>query len=189
MLSDEDLKKIEELEDYKEEFKIHDIRNEEERIEYIKNNTNGLKGIDLKDVKQIATGYFNDVYVLLNNGKFYINGSLNDANIDRIYMFDLLNIYKINKRNIIMSVLDLEYWSDLDFYLYNEGCCYKKIITNVLYITALTEAGRVIFMHSMPSGIGIIPENFIGVDDILELGEPEKPYIVKNNETIPLFLS
>lgn len=32
MLSDEDLKKIEELGDYEKEFKIYDIRNAEERL-------------------------------------------------------------------------------------------------------------------------------------------------------------
>lgn len=188
-LSDEDLKTIEELgEEKEEEFKIHNINNAEERIEYIKNNTNGLNGIDLKDVKQIATGYFNDVYVLLNNGDFYINGVLNDVEINRIYMFDLIRIYKISNRNMIMSVWDLEKWSNLDIYLYNKGCYYKKILANTMYVTALTEEGRVIATHANPTGVGIVPENFIGVDDILELGDLEEPYIVKNNKTIPLYI-
>lgn len=179
---------------WEKQFKIYSIKDEQEKIEYIKNNTNGLNGINLEDVKQIETDFDNYVYVVLNNGKFYENGILQDSNINRLYAFDGLNIFKITNSNQIIPVqFDMENWRELDWYLYNEGEPYKKITTDISHFVALTQEGRVIAIHSLPIGLGIVPENFIDVEDILFVPNENNqdlvmPYIIKNNEKMPLYI-
>ena len=163
--------------------KIYLIEDENERLKYIKNNTNGLKGIDIEEVKQIETDYYNNVYVLLKNGYLFENGELIEGEINNIYFLNGLNIYAFTNKNQIIPInRNKEEWTKLDYYLYNNNCSYKKIITDVLYIVALTKEGRVISTNSNPSGLGVIPENFLNVDDI-KIVEIEEyltmPFIVK----------
>lgn len=67
---------------------------------------------------------------------------------------------------------------------------YRKIVKSGLDLIALTWDGRVKALTSYPMFIGIFPENFIFVDDILidnndELGIP---VVVKNGIKIPLYI-
>ena len=175
---------LEDPEDF-EEFKIYSLDNME-KIYYIKNYTNGLDNINLKEVKQIETDFYNNVYVLLENGNIYINGSLEDVGIEKIYMIDGFHIYMITTDNKIIPLGEKEEWSKLDFYLYNNSSSYKKVVTDVLHIAGLTKDKRVISAYCNPCGIGVDPENFINVDDILI--KDEKIYIIKAGETKPLYI-
>lgn len=175
---------LEDSEDF-EEFKIYSLDNME-KIYYIKNYTNGLDNINLKEVKQIETDFYNNVYVLLENGNIYINSILEDVGIEKIYMLDGVHIYMITTDNKIIPLGEKEEWSKLDFYLYNNSSPYKKVVTDVLHIAGLTKDKRVVSAYCNPCGIGIDPENFINVDDILI--KDEKIYIIKVGETKPLYI-
>ena len=70
-------------------------------------------------------------------------------------------------------------------YLYNDGIAYKKIIEKLLIIVALTEDKRVISV-SFSLNHGIVPENFIDVDDIYY--EDNEMFIIKNGQSEPLYI-
>lgn len=157
------------------------------RIFYIKKYTNGLNNINLKYVKQIETDYYNKVFVLLNNGNLYRDGDLIDNNICKIYMLDGMHLYKITEDNKIKPIYEDDIMDNIDKYLNNEDYKYKKIISDSLYLVALTEEETI--KSSALSGIpiGIIPENFVGVDDIFI--KEDKPYIIKQGKEIPLYVT
>lgn len=173
------------LEEKEEDLKIYNIDGIK-RIFYIKKYTNGLNNINLKYVKQIETDYYNNIYVLLDNGYLLENGELQDNDIDRLYMVNGFSLYKITNDNIIKPIDDV-YKSDLDIYLNNEDYKYKKIISDPIYLVALTEEGTI--KSSALSGIpiGIIPENFVGVDDIFI--KDDNVYIIKQGKEISLYVT
>lgn len=173
------------LEEKEDDLKIYNIFGIK-RIFYIKKYTNGLNNINLKYVKQIETDYYNNIYVLLDNGYLLENGELQDNDIDRLYMVNGFSLYKITNDNIIKPIDDV-YKSDLDIYLNNEDYKYKKIISDPLYLVALTEEGTI--KSSALSGIpiGIIPENFVGVDDIFI--KDDNVYIIKQGKEISLYVT
>lgn len=173
------------LEEKEDDLKIYNIDGIK-RIFYIKKYTNGLNNINLKYVKQIETDYYNNIYVLLDNGYLLENGELQDNDIDRLYMVNGFSLYKITNDNIIKPIDDV-YKSDLDIYLNNEDYKYKKIISDSLYLVALTEEGTI--KSSALSGIpiGIIPENFVGVDDIFI--KDDNVYIIKQGKEISLYVT
>ena len=173
------------LEEKEDDLKIYNIDGIK-RIFYIKKYTNGLNNINLKYVKQIETDYYNNIYVLLDNGYLLENGELQDNDIDRLYMVNGFSLYKITNDNIIKPIDDV-YKSDLDIYLNNEDYKYKKIISDPLYLVALTEEGTI--KSSALSGIpiGIIPENFVGVDDIFI--KDDNVYIIKQGKEISLYVT
>lgn len=173
------------LEEKEDDLKIYNIFGIK-RIFYIKKYTNGLNNINLKYVKQIETDYYNNIYVLLDNGYLLENGELQDNDIDRLYMVNGFSLYKITNDNIIKPINDV-YKSDLDIYLNNEDYKYKKIISDPLYLVALTEEGTI--KSSALSGIpiGIIPENFVGVDDIFI--KDDNVYIIKQGKEISLYVT
>ena len=174
------------LEETEDDLKIYSIDGIK-RIFYIKKYTNGLNNINLKYVKQIETDYYNKVFVLLNNGNLYRDGDLIDNNICKIYMLDRMHLYKITEDNKIKPIYEDDIMDNIDKYLNNEDYKYKKIISDSLYLVALTEEGTI--KSSALSGIpiGIIPENFVGVDDIFI--KEDKPYIIKQGKEIPLYVS
>lgn len=174
------------LEETEDDLKIYSIDGIK-RIFYIKKYTNGLNNINLKYVKQIETDYYNKVFVLLNNGNLYRDGDLIDNNICKIYMLDGMHLYKITEDNKIKPIYEDDIMDNIDKYLNNEDYKYKKIISDSLYLVALTEEETI--KSSALSGIpiGIIPENFVGVDDIFI--KEDKPYIIKQGKEIPLYVS
>ena len=170
---------------------IHSIKRKNERLEFIKKYTISLEGINIKDVKQIEKDCWDNVYTLLNNGYLLENGELCDVEIDRLYYFDSLILYAITNDNKIVPINKVE-WSDLDIYLNNKNCSYKKIISDNFYLVALTEEGRVHATTSNPSGLGVIPEHFIDIEDIFikeEKIEDSEPYIIKEGKEIPLYVT
>ena len=124
--------------------------------------------------------------VLLQNGYLYENYNLLDKDINKIHFING-NIYKIKLNNMILPVCNT-LKNELDYYLNNNNCKYKKVITNYLDIIALTQNGdvrAVIFDYAMC----IMPENYKNVEDIIFVSEGhnvEVPYIVKNGKKIPL---
>lgn len=173
------------LEEKEDDLKIYNIFGIK-RIFYIKKYTNGLNNINLKYVKQIETDYYNNIYVLLDNGYLLENGELQDNDIDRLYMVNGFSLYKITNDNIIKPIDDV-YKSDLDIYLNNEDYKYKKIISDPLYLVALTEEGTIKLSALSGIPIGIIPENFVGVDDIFI--KDDNVYIIKQGKEISLYVT
>lgn len=174
------------LEEKEDDLKIYNIDGIK-RIFYIKKYTNGLNNINLKYVKQIETDYYNKVFVLLNNGNLYRDGDLIDNNICKIYMLDGMHLYKITEDNKIKPIYEDDIMDNIDKYLNNEDYKYKKIISDPLYLVALTEEGTI--KSSVLSGIpiGIIPENFVGVDDIFI--KDDNVYIIKQGKEITLYVT
>lgn len=167
-----------------EEIKIYNLDGEEKQRAYIRKHTNALDGISDDIIKQIQTDYYNNVYVVLNDNNLYKNGEFYSSNIDGIWMLDGLDLYMITKDNMVISLREFD--EDMDEYLNNNNCKYKKIIYNVLTFVALTNEGRVIATTCDPSGFGIIPEHFIDIDDILFI--EDIPHIIKDGKTMQLFI-
>ena len=174
------------LEEKEDDLKIYNIFGIK-RIFYIKKYTNGLNNINLKYVKQIETDYYNKVFVLLNNGYLYRDGEIQDNDIDRLYMLNGMHLYKITEDNKIKPIYEDDIMDNIDKYLNNEDYKYKKIISDPLYLVALTEEGTI--KSSALSGIpiGIIPENFAGVDDIFI--KDDNVYIIKQGKEISLYVT
>lgn len=165
------------------ETKIYNISDEKKRLDYIRNNTNGFQGLNEEEIKQVETNYYNDVFVVLNDGTLYFNGNLIDGNIDRIWMCNGCRLFAISRDN---EIKPLQNWTSFSKYLNNDNCKYKKIITNVLHLVALTEEGKVIATTIDPCGFGIIPDNFIDVDDICFI--EDEPHIIKSQKKILLYV-
>ena len=79
-----------------------------------------------------------------------------------------------------------ENWNDVDEYLYNENKPYKKIITRGSNVICLTTDNRVVSVCFFEL-LGIIPENFVDVEDIYMKGH--KMYVLKNGEERPLYIT
>ena len=182
------LKKCDEEDEY---LEIEEI-SLKQKLRCLKDYTNVLDGINIKDVKQLEKSCWNDeIYVVLNNGDMYSNGILRDTKIDRLFgLCEIENMYKIKLDNTIVPMKNIEEWNNFDFYLHNENEPYKKIINNEFSITALTQENKVIAI-SFWETFGIVPENFLDVDDIVlekdERGYTE-PYVIKKGQKIQLYV-
>ena len=173
--------------------KIYNMSKEEQE-EIFKNFTCIYKKIDKRKIKQIETDFDNNIYVLTNLGKLYKTAEYQEElellgeNIIKIYFLDGINLYKITNENIILPIEDNEKWSKTDKYLNNNNCKYKKIEISIMNIVALTENGDVRALCGY-SNLGIIPNNFINVQDITIVEEDwvDMPYIYKNKEWKELY--
>lgn len=97
---------------------------------------------------------------------------------------DGFSIFAVTNNNMVESIT-CQY--DLNDYI--SGIEYKKIATSNLYLLAQTKDNKVKCISADPTGQGIIPDNFIDVEDILFKTELEIPYVVKNGKEVPLFVS
>ena len=157
--------------------------------EYIKSTIN-LENVETNQIKQIEYDKNNNIYILLNNGKLYMNKVCISSNVKELFLLDNFHIYSITTNNMILPLKDLEKWGDIDLYLYNEGIMYKKIISDLVYLVALNEDKEIKSCTSIP-GIAIKHDNFINVDDIkfVKINEDLfEPYIIKNNQEMPLYI-
>lgn len=93
-------------------------------------------------------------------------------------------IFGIMNNNMIESIT---FQYSLNVYI--SGIEYKKIVTSYLYLLALTNDNKIKCIFTNSTGLGIIPDNFIDVEDILFKTKLEIPYVVKNGKEIPLFAS
>lgn len=166
------------------DFKIYFINSFEEKIKYIKDNTNILYDINENDIKQIESDYYNSIYILLKNGTLYKNKQIIKYNVSKLWFMDGFCIFGIMNNNTVESITFQYALND-----YISGIEYKKVITSTLYLFALTNDNKVKCIFTDPTGLGIIPDNFVNVDDILFKSELETPYVVKNGKEIPLFVS
>lgn len=167
-----------------------------EQEECLKNFTCIYKKFDKTKIKQIETDFDNNIYVLTNLGKLYKTLQYEDKleflsdNIIKICFIDGINLYKITNENIILPIEDNEKWSNVDKYLNNNNCKYKKIETSKMNIVLLTENGNVRALSGYPN-LGIIPDNFINIEDITifeDEYEIDMPYIYKNNKWQELYI-
>lgn len=127
--------------------KLYDIESLEERINYLKSNTNLLDNFD--NIRELIDDYYGNIYLLLEDGSLYINFVLVDSNISFIHMQDLTQIYAISIDNRVIPLLNFN--RPLEQYISNNSVPYKDIICNALSIVCLTNEGVVKFISSMPN--------------------------------------
>ena len=153
--------------------------------------------LNKNEIKQIETDFDNNIYVLTNNGKLYKTSQYDVdleyicMNILKIFYLDGRNLYKITSENIILPIDNNKVWDNTDKYLNNNNCKYKKIETSKMHIVVLTEDGCVRALCGGYPCLGIIPDNFINVNDITIVEDEygtDKPYIYKNNEFVELYI-
>lgn len=145
---------------------------------------------DFEEIISYRIDFEENIYILFDNGILYKNDELNDFNISNLFSLDIYRIYEITKENKINPINGI-YCCDIDYYLNNNNCSYKKIIVDDLYLIALTEEGRIITVSTNPVGLGIIPENFVNVEDVYfkEYENAVEPYVVKEGIERPLYVS
>lgn len=148
------------------------------------NNINFEKIIDYR------VDYEDNIYILFDNGVLYKNDELYDVGISNFFSLDIYRIYEITRGNKINPINEM-YNCDIDYYLNNNNCSYRKVIVDDLYLIALTEEGRIIAVSTNPVGLGIIPENFVNVEDVYfkEYENAVEPYVVKEGIERPLYVS
>ena len=154
-----------------------------ELMKYVKVHKEIWGEIDVKKIKQIESLFANDVYILLYNGNVYKNGELILGNIKNLWCMNIKYLFVITIDNYIFSL------DDNKFNDYINGIRYKKIVKSELDLLALTQDNKLKALTSFPEFIGIEPENFIDVDDIVINGELGTPFIIKNNKKTPLYIS
>lgn len=169
---------------------------EEEKEKIFKNHTCIYRKINKEEIKQIETDFDDNIYILLTSGNLYKTIKYDDEleflseQIKKIYYHNG-RLYKITDENIILPVEDT-ILSNTDKYLNNNNCKYKKIETSKMHIVLLTEEGTVRALCDGYSSLGIIPDNFVNVDDITIVEDEngiDMPYIYKNNEYRELYIN
>ena len=161
-----------------------------QRIKEIMSKKNiDYKNINFEEIISYKIDFEDNIYILFNNGFLYKNDKLCDIDIINLFSLDIYRIYEVTKDNRINPINE-DYCYDIDYYLNNNNCSYKKIIVDDLYLIALTEEGRIIAVSTNPVGLGIIPENFIDVEDIIfkEYDNVVEPYIVKDGIEKSLYI-
>ena len=148
------------------------------------------KSRDFKEIIDYRIDFEDNIYILFDNGVLYKNDELYDVDIKNLFSLDIYRIYEITKENRI-NPIDEGYCYDIDYYLNNNNGSYKKIIVDYLYLIALTEEGRIIAVSTNPVGLGVVPENFVDVEDIFfkEYENTVEPHIVKEGIEKPLYVS
>ena len=149
------------------------------------------------EIKQIETDFDNNIYVLANNGNLYKTAQYDNElefisnGIEKIFYLDGMNLYRITAENEILPIDNNKDWNNTDKYLNNNNCKYKKIETSKMHIVLLTEEGNVRALCGGYPSLGILPDNFVKVDDITIVEDEngvDMPYIYKNNEFIELYI-
>ena len=145
---------------------------------------------DFEEIISYRIDFEENIYILFDNGILYKNDEIYDFNISNLFSLDIYRIYEITKENKINPINEM-YNSDIDYYLNNNKCSYKKIIVDDLFLIALMEEGRIIAVSTTPVGLGIVPENFVNAEDIFfkEYENTVEPYIVKEGIEKPLYIS
>ena len=177
------------------EEKIYNM-NEDEKEEYLNTYTYVYDKIDKNDIIQLETDFYNNIYILTNKAKLFKAKLYNNKieqiaeDIKKIFLLDGMHIYKITNENIILPIEEKEF-DNVDTYLNNNNCKYKKIESSALHIVLLTNQGDVRAVNEGGCDLGIIPENFKNVDDITIVEDNDgvaTPYIYKDNEFKKLYI-
>ena len=149
------------------------------------------------DIKQIETDFDNNIYILTNNGTLYKTAQYDfeiefiSDDIKKIFYLDGMNLYRITAENEIFPIDNNKNWNNTDKYLNYNNYKYKKIETSKMHIVLLTKEGNVRALCGGYPSLGIIPENFLNVEDITIVEDEhgiDMPYIYKNNEFIELYI-
>lgn len=181
---------------HKEHEKIYNL-SKEEKYEWFKNFTCIYEKINKSEIKQIEIDFDNEIYILKSDGTLYKTSKYNDElelicnNIEKICYLDGMNLYRITTDNIILPIYKAKKWNEIDNYLNNNNCKYKKIETSTMHIVLLTEDGQVRAICGGYPNLGIIPDNFKDVEDITIVEDEngiDMPYIFKNNEFKRLYV-
>lgn len=176
--------------------KIYNMLNEK-RDDYLKHRTCIYEKLEEKEILQIETDFNNKVFLLTKNGILYKTELYEhellkiSENIRKIHFLDGNHLYKISNENIILPIEDKNNFDNIDRYLNNNNCKYKKIETSKMHIVLLTQDGNVRAVCEGYPNLGIIPENFTNVNDITIVTNEngiDMPYIYKNNMFIELYI-
>ena len=191
-MTDTDIQKA----NHHESEKIYNM-SEEKQEEIFKLYTCIYDKFTKNDIKQIETDFDNKIYILANNGTLYKTAQYDfeiefiSGGIEKIFYLDGINLYRITAKNEIFPIDNNKDWNNTDKYLNNNNCKYKKIETSKMHIVLLTEEGNVRALCGGYPSLGIIPDNFVKIDDITIVEDEngvDMPYIYKNNEFIELYI-
>ena len=191
-MTDTDIQKA----NHHESEKIYNM-SEEKQEEIFKLYTCIYDKFTKNDIKQIETDFDNKIYILANNGTLYKTTQYDfeiefiSNGIEKIFYLDGMNLYRITAENEIFPIDNNKDWNNTDKYLNNNNCKYKKIETSKMHIVLLTEEGNVRALCGGYPSLGIIPDNFVNVEDITIVEDEngvDMPYIYKNNEFIELYI-
>lgn len=161
--------------------------NIKEKIKELRLISTYLDNIEDRDIKDVHTDY-KSIMVLLKNGALYIDGELYKQDIKYLYfIFSVFDIYAVNKYNQIFGITISNFNSRLTLYINNNNTKYKKILAEMFMIVCLTKEKEIRAIAGSPFGVGIIPENFSGVDDIIYDKELDEVHIIKNGRKRALF--
>ena len=191
-MTDTDIQKA----NHHESEKIYNM-SEEKQEEIFKLYTCIYDKFTKNDIKQIETDFDNKIYILANNGTLYKTTQYDfeiefiSNGIEKIFYLDGMNLYRITAENEIFPIDNNKDWNNTDKYLNNNNCKYKKIETSKMHIVLLTKEGNVRALCGGYPSLGIIPDNFVNVEDITIVEDEngvDMPYIYKNNEFIELYI-
>ena len=191
-MTDTDVQKT----NHREHEKIYNW-SDEEKENWFKWFTCIYEKVNKNEIKQIETDFDNNIYVLASNGNLYKTAQYDNElefisnGIEKIFYLDGMNLYRITTENEILPIENNKDWNNTDKYLNNDNCKYKKIETSKMHIVLLTEEGNVRALCGGYPSLGIIPDNFVNVEDITIVEDEngvDMPYIYKNNEFIELYI-
>ena len=149
--------------------------------ELVSNNTNYLDNISIDDVLDIKFSYYQDVIILLSNGKVTVNGEERYSNIKSLSFMSGLVIFAISDDNEIITVVGSD--SNTRF-MCNNNYKYKKIIVTPLVIVALNDKKEIKVFGTLVD-YAVDYKNYFDADDIICIGD--EVIAVKSNKKINLF--
>lgn len=161
--------------------------NIKQKIKELRLTSTYLDDIEDKDIKDIHTDY-TSIMILLKNGDLYTDGEIYKQDIKYLHHIDVFTVFAVNKQNQVFGICNANYNSRLTHYINNNETKYKKILPVIFMLICLTEEGDIKALLESPLGVGIIPENFSGVDNIIYDKKLDEVHIIKDNIEQPLFV-
>lgn len=154
-----------------------------EKYNIVKENTNFLNDIDLKNIKDISISIDDDIIVLFKDGQLYINGNMYLDNINTLAFMAGYSIFAISNNKVITCVTNTLKTTS---FINNNDYQYKKIVITPLEIVALTYENDIRFMGSVVDEI-IDYHLFYEVDDIGYNELEQEIVVIKKDKVKSLF--
>ena len=155
----------------------------QEKYNIVKENTNYLNDIDLKNIKEISISIDDDIIVLFKDGQLYINGNMYLENINTLAFMAGYSIFAISNDKVITCITNCLKTSE---FINNNDYKYKKVVVTPLEIVALTYDNDIKFMGSVVDEI-IDYHLFYEIDDIGYYEEEKEIIVIKKDTAKSLF--